>query len=303
MPRLLLTVKTITPLLMYGADNKKPNAQPELRAPSVRGILRYWLRAVLGQKDQDPENLYKAESRILGSTSQVSQISVRVMPSRSLVEAGDVRVLPERLSHVGYEPEGEFRMVFSTHPLASEDLLTGDFLKAVYLMMQLGGLGKRARRGSGNLRVLNASGVNETLGNYSLDYLAADCSDLKRFLEVITSEIGSKSIGNTPPQFPTFAKNTAVVLLGKETEYSYEEAFNKLWKISGSYHHEGGVFGDVRPRRASAIHMRVSETKAGYVPLMTIFYAGRGKWNTMQDFIQHCRVNGFEDIYGDWSSW
>jgi CRISPR-associated protein Cmr1 len=38
-----LTLETVTPLFLGGALH-----QPELRPASVRGALRYWLRAALG---------------------------------------------------------------------------------------------------------------------------------------------------------------------------------------------------------------------------------------------------------------
>lgn len=42
---LTLTLETVTPLFLGGAD---PRGAPELRAPAFRGMMRYWFRAVLG---------------------------------------------------------------------------------------------------------------------------------------------------------------------------------------------------------------------------------------------------------------
>ncbi len=44
-PSLTVTLETVTPLFLGGAD---PRGAPELRAPSFRGAMRYWLRAALG---------------------------------------------------------------------------------------------------------------------------------------------------------------------------------------------------------------------------------------------------------------
>lgn len=38
-------LQTVTPLFLGGAN---PDEGPELRPASVRGVLRYWLRAALG---------------------------------------------------------------------------------------------------------------------------------------------------------------------------------------------------------------------------------------------------------------
>lgn len=43
---LTVTLQTVTPLFLGGAG---PRGAPELRAPSFRGALRYWLRAALGE--------------------------------------------------------------------------------------------------------------------------------------------------------------------------------------------------------------------------------------------------------------
>ncbi|WP_448575939.1 type III-B CRISPR module RAMP protein Cmr1, partial [Thermomicrobium sp.] len=44
-PSIRLPLETLTPLFLGGAD---PRGDPELRASSVRGALRFWLRALLG---------------------------------------------------------------------------------------------------------------------------------------------------------------------------------------------------------------------------------------------------------------
>ncbi len=41
----VLCLETITPLFLTGAD---PRGEPELRAASIRGALRFWLLALLG---------------------------------------------------------------------------------------------------------------------------------------------------------------------------------------------------------------------------------------------------------------
>lgn len=40
-----LSLQTVTPLFLGGSN---PKGEPELRAPSFRGVMRFWLRALLG---------------------------------------------------------------------------------------------------------------------------------------------------------------------------------------------------------------------------------------------------------------
>lgn len=310
MPSLRLTVETLSPLLMYGADQN----EPELRGSSFRGILRYWLRAVLGARYTDPAKLYEQESKILGSTERGSNVAVRVQPSRNMqVESGQW-VLPEHTSrnwrprYDAFPAGSEFRITLSTHPLDASNVLAedGDLVKAVFLMTYFGGLGKRSRRGSGNLRVKTAKGYDPDEGGIPLAILPEDRAELRHHLLTVSDFVaGGRTVGNRPG-FATFAHDTCVVLLGTEVYGTLDEVFansGDLWRVSGPYHHSGGIFGDVRPRRSSAIHMRVALTREGYVPQQTIFYSGNGAWRDMQGYISECRNSGFEQIYGDESGW
>lgn len=314
MPQLRLTIQTITPLLMYGADNKDDRtnssirAEPELRATAIRGLLRYWLRAVLGGKFTAISKVYEHESAILGSTDTGSRINVRVQTGRSMQIAENQTVLPRQtrgysLTHTGFVPNSEFRITLSTHPLDKSGVLdeNGDLVKAVFLMTHFSGLGRRSRRGSGNMRVVEVKGYE---GEPPLDSLPENRDELAQYLSTVGFYISpqSQTVGRRP-SFPVFAWDTVVVLLGQHTHPNYEDAFNELWNISGPYHHEGGIFGDVRPRRASAIHMRVAATRDGFVSQQIILYTGNGQWRKMQDYIQHCLVNRFDVIYGTWEHW
>lgn len=312
MAQLRLTVQSITPLLMYGADNKDDRtntslkAKPELRATGVRGVLRYWLRAVLGNHSRSSSEVFEQESQILGSTEVGSRVALRVYQSGGMEEERNLTVLPKQtrgynLPFTGFPPESEFRITLSTHPLdRDETLLGGDLLKAVFLMATMSGLGRRARRGSGNLRVLDVKGYEGE--GLPLDYLPEDQSSLSVYLQEVSHYVCSTPLGRQT-DFPVFATDTAVVLLSQQVHTDYEDAFQELWRVSGPYHHEGGIFGDVRPRRASAIHMRVSATNRGYVAQQTILYSGRGNWQQMQNYIQHCQSQGFQAIYGSWGHW
>jgi CRISPR type III-B/RAMP module RAMP protein Cmr1 len=299
---------------MYGADNKDDRtnnsirAEPELRASSLRGILRYWLRAILGGQPISVSQVFEQESAILGSTATGSRVNVRVQQGRSMQAAESQTVIPRQtrgysLTHTGFVPGSEFRITLSTHPLDKSEVLDAgsDLLKAVFLMAHFGGLGRRSRRGSGNLRMLDANGYE---GEPPLAILPENRDELAQYLTSVSHHISpqSQTVGRKPG-FPVFAWDTAVVLVGRQTHVTYEDAFNELWNISGPYHHEGGIFGDVRPRRASAIHMRVAAVRAGYVTQQTILYTGNGQWGKMRDYIQHSLTHGFDAIYGTWGHW
>lgn len=302
MATLRLTVETITPLLMFGADQR----EPELRGSAFRGQLRYWLRAVLGAEHTSSPALYEAESQIMGSTETGSKVVVRVQASRSMHPDYPLYVMPREtrgrpLKQDGFEPGGEFRIILSTHPLDASGVLDAEspLVKAIFLLAHVGGLGRRARRGSGNLRIIEARGYK---GELPLAPQLDDRDHLREYLVALCEFIGTRTIGHRP-RFATFAPDTTVVLLGNTTYTTHEDAFADLWSTSGPYHDAHGIFGAIRPRRASAIHMRLHVTQAGYVPMQTIFYADNGAWDEMRDYIQHCRGEGYEQVYGDAGGW
>ena len=63
MEMLTVTLKTVTPLFLAGADGRTP----ELRAPSIKGMMRFWWRAM---KVLSIEELRKEEGDLFGSSDE-----------------------------------------------------------------------------------------------------------------------------------------------------------------------------------------------------------------------------------------
>src|SRR5437868_5871653 len=76
-------VETLTPLFLAGVDQTKA----ELRAPSFRGLMRYWLRALVGGAEgtdaRGLEKVMKAETAIFGATDTGSTVAVKVSGASS----------------------------------------------------------------------------------------------------------------------------------------------------------------------------------------------------------------------------
>ena len=64
--------ETVTPLLMHGANGKTP----ELRPASIKGVMRFWWRAING--DLPLKELREQEAEIFGDTKRKSSFSIRV---------------------------------------------------------------------------------------------------------------------------------------------------------------------------------------------------------------------------------
>jgi CRISPR-associated protein Cmr1 len=145
------TVETLTPLMLAGA---KQNA-PELRAPSFRGVLRYWLRALLGGlygTDGTLQPVRDGESAIFGTEQDASPVTLRVHQEQPILP-GSIR---QRWGFPGPRPALLEHHRFSL-TLSARREEHGDQLQkaeaALWLLGHFGGVGTRARRGLGNLAI------------------------------------------------------------------------------------------------------------------------------------------------------
>lgn len=167
---LTITLETVTPLFLGGAD---PRGKPELRSASFRGILRFWLRALLGGATgyQHLERLRAAEADVFGSTGGASPVVLRL---KGQPRVGIPNLGRDGLSYLFFALRGRghsqpareaflsgqrFQLILQSRPVR-DATRRDDHLQALqraavalWLLTHLGGLGARARRGGGALQV------------------------------------------------------------------------------------------------------------------------------------------------------
>ncbi|GBD18565.1 hypothetical protein HRbin27_01062 [bacterium HR27] len=177
-PSLRLPLVTLTPLFLGGAD---PRGDPELRASSVRGALRFWLRALLGgcygTDDQALAEIRRIEAETFGEAggedkAGASKIVVRVRGGQSRgaqdwraardtgrsylffsMASSKVRgaeVPARRALFPPYSFDIELAARPGTDEKEAREALYGA-VRAFWLLIHLGGLGARARRLGGAL--------------------------------------------------------------------------------------------------------------------------------------------------------
>lgn len=152
--------ESITPMFMYGADGKAP----ELRPASIKGIIRFWWRAING--DSDIESLKDAESKIFGNTDRRSKVTIRVQskPKRENIIKIE-KISKEKNSKLAYlfypfyldgaDKEKscfinlKFKVILSSFDKKALKEASFSFI----LLSLFGGLGSRSRRGGGNFRI------------------------------------------------------------------------------------------------------------------------------------------------------
>lgn len=187
-----VTLETVTPLFLGGAEprpQKDGSGMPELRPPSIRGAMRYWLRALLGgiYGDDKIGTIKKIEGQVFGSagekdTSQASSITLQVK-AKKLLSSKKYEKIKDKNGRPLRPPAGKDYLYWSMD--RSGSLEKGNLLNARYyippeslfdvlirfragkdteeikkyaiyslwLAIHLGGVGARSRRTAGSLSI------------------------------------------------------------------------------------------------------------------------------------------------------
>ena len=138
--------EVITPMFLGGADGKSA----ELRAPSIKGALRFWWRAMNGHLPLD--QLHKEESKIFGdggTDARRSPVTIRIVGKK--IEAKQFELVPHKPFMKGnaISPKEIFEVIIASN---KKEIL--EKTKAVFILTSLfGGFGKRVRRGMGSIRI------------------------------------------------------------------------------------------------------------------------------------------------------
>ena len=149
--RMEFEVEIITPLFLGGADPKKA----ELRAPSIKGALRFWWRAL--HPHLSLRALKEEEAKLFGDAGGKSGKSkIRIRMSKDLLYDGRSRrnPIPHRNVAFGFPcfNPGE---TFSVEIFGTDKIF--DLFQIVSI---LGGLGKRSRRGFGSFIITKINGTD-----------------------------------------------------------------------------------------------------------------------------------------------
>lgn len=238
MHKLTFHCKTITPMFLAGADGRTP----ELRAPSIKGTMRFWWRAMNGHFST--KNLHKRESEIFGGTEKGqgrSKFSVNVtgdfypsqeeFPSQTYWVKGHKLNILEYLAYGTYEYD-KYRHgnVFTREYIPSgtsfiitlkyrDDNIAADIFNSFAYCLQLfGGLGSRCRNGFGSFFIEKCYQDDEEVTNIYHSPNPIFKTMMKNF-----------KIGNLP-QFVAFSKY-AKMYKTKESYDSWHEALGIIGKI------------------------------------------------------------------------
>lgn len=257
MQEITFTLQTITPLFLAGNNQREieipehRKEQPasseveyaweyaaELRPPSFRGLMRYWLRALIGglvgANDAEFKHIKETEKAILGTTDVASAVSIRIT---------NVSQLPRKFTEtigkkVGndYQTTGRGYLLWSMtysgkgakykpHRWYFPEKTTFDLTLSVrgkdstqldraiamlWLLTNLGGVGSRSRRCAGSLMAQPCRPLAETLSGASFK-VVKNVDELKTLLECgirtirsLYPQLALQSVNQQPTELPSF---------------------------------------------------------------------------------------------------
>lgn len=214
--------RLVTPAYLGGADPQ--NEPAELRIPSFRGLLRYWLRAAAGASNPDIANVSQIEDATFGSIQSASPISLwfsdetqpkaapqKVGIGRSLAQPEEDRLSPEQqylfwsMDRRKKPPRAiaagtEFALHLALRGGSRSNTLALErAIGALWLLAHLGGMGARSRRGAGSLMPLGITGLPTEAARLPFEP-PTSVEDLQSRLQLGISAV--RSVCPSPPVAP-----------------------------------------------------------------------------------------------------
>jgi len=289
--KLKVRLETVTPVFLAAAE---PRGEPELRAPSFRGALRYWWRAALGGAigDSNLKDLHDLESSVFGSTESGSPVRVRLKPLSSELQSSTEKILPHKQGpQAGYrkaiQAAQRFELTLSM-PYHGNPEVWAATIAALRLAVTFGGVGLRSRRGYGTLRIEGSS---------DLTHLPVSPTSLQGWqqfaIQVAENAIHAcrqlahlhrVAVLSEPPSglthFPCASKKSLIMVSELKAPSAMDAVVQFIQKIP-----KDPAFGGIRPRQASPLWVRPVQIENGY-GLLFLVLASRLRTGTDYGKIQ-----------------
>jgi CRISPR-associated protein Cmr1 len=219
-------------MFLAGADGQTP----ELRAPSIKGAMRFWWRAVNGHLDL--KTLKEKEAEIFGGGGEKASRStfdliVRIKEKKK-IKGEDLPPNLEGLKYLGYimyhqqkYREGyNIETTFDIIIRSKNDEVLEKAAAVIWLWIYFGGIGSRQRRGFGSISVLEVkSDINLKLNfNFKDDvenFYNYNLNKIKQLFDI-------KKIKNIP-DYSTL--HHAKFYVSKKSFASWDKVLNDIGKI------------------------------------------------------------------------
>jgi CRISPR-associated protein Cmr1 len=252
------TLETITPLFLRGPDGETP----ELRPPSFKGMLRYWWRAL---HPMPVDDLRQKEARRFGSAGDGdvgrSPVQLRLRHDGATTDSYEP-VPTHNFQQSGFSPGQQFDLVVT---VGVRGLDWRDEIDATFrLMLLLGGLGNRSRRGFGSLRLAAVDGTPHEVPEDPLGEVAAHLDRLDTSFERDGRTImyAGGHADTDGPDYPWVRRiETGTFWNG------WREAVQSIAQAASR--HDSSYTGDINPRLSSPVYVSVGADDRWCWPMVT----------------------------------
>ncbi len=230
-------LEAITPIFMRGANQR----EAELRASSIKGLMRWWFRALAGNYFGDNiKGLREAESYVFGDTERRSRVLIFVEPVSDYKEIDiskirnnskylwfSINLLYNKDEIKYYYPE-KSKFIVRIQAFDRKSYMLS--LLSFWYLVVLGGIGFRSRRAAGCVRF--SDGDIDELHKVGLKTSFISETDLKdsinKGIDIFGDLIGNKMLNFMCCKYPVLNKNTSYVGLWKCGTNDIFKILNKL---------------------------------------------------------------------------
>jgi len=239
-------VEAVTPIFIAGADQR--NIENEgLRPPSIKGLLRWWFRAALGGAKLslgylNPRQVKEEEEKLLGSQSIKGKVALVTFPLDIQVRRGFIR--KRGLAYLTYgvedrpyiETGSKFRITVRFMPMV-HDNEKRRVIAALWLLLNLGNVGSKNRKGFGSLRVVGEANV------YNIEFRnPCNINELEKYLRENVRKCleafgwNRKALqGAKPPDFPVIACDYWKMKILNKNFSSWDDAIDHIGCLIRAY--------------------------------------------------------------------
>ncbi len=283
MNKIEATFRIVTPMFISGADQSRA----ELRAPSVKGALRFWWRAlnwsrICRESDDSQQEALKrlreGESILFGDAGDSGQSKVLIRLKKNVAgNLGGNALLGNDVArkYLGYglfqmgqhrERTAIARGDFSIEMLLKKGANAAQLEQCLEALGLLGGLGSRSRNGFGSVALVS-------LGERNFHY-----DDQEEYRNAIDSLLNISSLSRRLPPFTAISKRTEFIIgPPKNTpEEAHRHIGNLYRNFRTRYKHDRRkkYFGlplsgyDENNRRASPLFFHIHPVGKQYVPVL-----------------------------------
>ncbi|MCS7062140.1 MAG: type III-B CRISPR module RAMP protein Cmr1, partial [Anaerolineae bacterium] len=253
---LTVTLETVTPLFLGGAN---PRAAPELRPPSFRGVMRYWLRALVGAAGE--QAMREQENRlfgVVGDQASAGAVSLRLSLPTHLPKQTYSRLSDKRMG-TGYlwfaargtrnEPERHaimpttFSLTLLTPRSKQPERDLEQIAAVLWLLTRLGGVGARSRRFAGGVQVADVQSPHTPDGLIARLPIRANspkelADEIAQGIQTARRLFGLQKLATpAPSQFDVLHPDQCQIFVLNHVFPSWEQAVEQIGQVYQKFRH------------------------------------------------------------------